>query len=426
MHDRATASRPEVRPNRQTRNRQVRKRFGIGLAAAALLFGGAAGTAAAAVSPTDPGVAPSVTSSHAQQKFGCNVTPAPGHARCMSVARADQLSNGTVRMHSSAAPQGLGPPDIQSAYNLDGASSGGKTVAIVDAYDDPNAESDLATYRDEYGLPECSSDNGCFTKVDQDGGTNYPEPNKGWAGEISLDVDAVSAACPDCNILLVEADSASMADLGAAVNTAASTDGVVAISNSYGGAESADETGSDSKYFDHTGVAITASSGDDGFGVSYPAASPGVTAVGGTTLKQGSGDRGWTETAWSGAGSGCSQYEDKPSWQKDSGCDMRSVTDVSAVADPQSGLAIYDTYGQSGWLTVGGTSLSSPLIASVYALAGNGGSINDGSYPYGHTDALNDVTSGSNGSCSTTYLCTAGKGYDGPTGLGTPNGTDAF
>lgn len=424
MHDRGNASRAGASPSGRTSTRRALGRLGTGLAGAVLLAGGALSTAAAAAPSST--AAPTVVSTHATQKFACNTAPAAGHARCMGVARADTLSNGAVRLHSSAAPQGLGPDDIRSAYNLGSASSGGKTVAIVDAYDDPNAESDLKEYRAQYGLPECTSDNGCFTKVDQRGGTDYPAGNQGWATEITLDLDAVSAACPDCHILLVEADSASMADLGAAVNTAADTDGVVAISNSYGGGESSGETSSDDKYFHHQGIAVTASSGDSGFGVSYPAASPYVTAVGGTTLQQDSSERGWTETAWSGAGSGCSSYEAKPSWQADSGCDKRSVTDVSAVADPQTGLAIYDTYGQSGWLTVGGTSLSSPLIAGVYAQAGNAGDVQGASYAYSHTDALNDVTSGSNGSCQTSYLCTARQGYDGPTGLGTPNGTGAF
>jgi hypothetical protein len=178
--------------------------------------------------------------------------------------------------------------------------------------------------------------------------------------------------------------------------------------------------------------------------VSWPAASPYVTAVGGTSLSTASNARGWTETAWSGAGSGCSTQEAKPSWQHDSGCAQRSVADVSAVADPNTGVAVYDTYnscgtsswcdlllalglaqGADGWVQVGGTSASSPIVASVFALAGNTGSI-DQSYPYSHASALNDVTSGSNGSCGGSYLCTAGPGYDGPTGLGTPNGTGAF
>ena len=252
----------------------------------------------------------------------------------------------------------------------------------------------------------------------------------------------VSATCPDCHILLVEANSANDADLFAAVDTAARTPGVVAISNSYGEAESSAETGSD-VHFNHPGIAVTASSGDSGYGVSYPAASRYVTAVGGTSLNKASNSRGWTETAWSGAGSGCSAYEAKPSWQHDAGCARRTVADTSAVADPNTGVAVYDTQnscgtsafcdflieiglvaGADGWVQVGGTSASSPIIASVYAL--HGGSHNAASSVYANPGALFDVTSGSNGSCGGSYLCTATGGYDGPTGLGTPNGTGAF
>ncbi|HXD63321.1 MAG TPA: hypothetical protein VNV17_01830, partial [Solirubrobacteraceae bacterium] len=305
--------------------------------------------------------------------------------------------------------------------------------------------SDLATFRKAYGLPACTTANGCFKQVNQNGATSpLPSGDYGWAEEESLDVDAVSSACPTCHILLVEASSASTAALSKAENSAAKAAGVVAISNSYGGSEASSETSSDGSY-NHPGLAITVSSGDDGFGVEYPAASQFVTAVGGTTLTQASNTRGWTESAWSGAGSGCSSFEPKPSWQHDTGCAKRTVADVSADADPNSGLGVYDTYnncgsssscdilieegvaeGLDGWAQVGGTSLSSPLIASVYALAGNTAAITYGSFPYSHTTSLFDVTSGSNGSCSPSYLCTAGTGYDGPTGLGTPNGTGAF
>jgi subtilase family serine protease len=318
-------------------------------------------------------------------------------------------------------------------------------VAIVDAYDDPNAASDLNTFRQAYGLPACTTANGCFKKVNQNGATSpLPSGDYGWAEEESLDLDAVSSACPTCHILLVEANSASTSALSKAENSAAKAPGVVAISNSYGGSEVSSETSTDTAY-NHPGIAITVSSGDSGYGVEYPAASRYVTAVGGTTLTQASSTRGWTETAWSGAGGGCSAYEAKPSWQTDTGCAKRTVADVSADADPNLGLGVYDTYnncgsssfcdmlieagiarGLDGWAQVGGTSLSSPLIASVYALAGNTASITYGSYPYSHTSGLFDVTSGSNGSCGGSYLCTAKAGYDGPTGLGTPNGTGAF
>jgi subtilase family serine protease len=347
------------------------------------------------------------------------------------------LANRKRRPLAAAAPAGgYGPSDLQSAYNLPSASAGaGQTVAIVDAFDDKTAEADLKTYRSTYGLPPCTTANGCFKKVNQGGAQgSYPSNDQGWGLEISLDLDMVSATCPNCRILLVEAKSNSNTDLYAAEDTAARL-GATEISNSYGGSESSSDTASNA-HFNHPGIAITVSSGDDGYGVEYPAASPYVTAVGGTTLSRASNARGWTESAWSGAGSGCSSFEPKQSWQTDSGCAKRTVADVSAVADPNTGVNVYDSncnvigqlLGQcfKGWGVVGGTSASSPIIASVYALAGNAASVTYGSYPYAHATSLNDVTAGSNGSCSPAYLCTAGAGYDGPTGLGTPNGTGGF
>jgi subtilase family serine protease len=336
--------------------------------------------------------------------------------------------------HATAAPSGYGAPDLQAAYALNTAGGVGQTVAIVDAYDDKTAEADMNVYRSQFGLGACTTANGCFKKVNQNGVQgSYPANNAGWGLEVSLDLDMVSAVCPKCHILLVEATNNQNANLYAAVDTAARL-GANVISNSYGGAETATET-SDDVHFYHPGIAITVSSGDSGYGVQYPAASRYVTAVGGTTLTR-SGS-GFTETAWSGAGSGCSAYEPKPSWQTDSGCPThRTVADVSAVADPNTGVAVYDSncnffqqlVGQcfKGWGVVGGTSASAPIVGGIYALAGNASSVTYGSYPYSHTSALRDVTSGSNGSCGGSYLCTAGAGYDGPTGLGTPNGTGAF
>ena len=205
------------------------------------------------------------------------------------------------------------------------------------------------------------------------------------------------------------------------------------VSNSYGGSESSSDPTFDSEYYNHPGVAVTASAGDSGYGVEYPAASQYVTAVGGTSLSTASNSRGWTETVWGssaggeGTGSGCSADDAKPTWQTDTGCAKRTVNDVSAVADPNTGVAVYDTYSQGGWLEVGGTSASSPLIASTFALAGTpAAGTYPASYPYSHTANLFDVTSGTNGTCSPAYLCTAEVGYDGPTGLGTPDGTAAF
>ncbi|MFI0895058.1 peptidase S8 [Streptomyces sp. NPDC020983] len=354
-------------------------------------------------------------------------TPARGHASCQAIVRTDIAAAKTVA--PNATPSGYGPSSLQSAYKLPSSTAGGgRTVAIVDAYDDPTAEADLAVYRAQYGLPACTTANGCFKKIDQNGGTSYPAKDGGWAQEISLDIDMVSAICPNCHILLVEAKTSSFANLGAAVNRAAATPGVVAISNSYGGSDASDS--SYGSYYNHPGIAVTASSGDSGYGASYPASSHYVTAVGGTTLNTASTTRGWTETAWSGAGSGCSSYNTALSGAASfaTGCSKRAEADVSAVANPSTGVAVYDStayQGSSGWMVFGGTSVSSPIIASVYGLAGNTGSI-DNNYPYTHSTSLFDVTSGSNGSCSTSQWCKARTGWDGPTGLGTPNGTGAF
>jgi len=332
-------------------------------------------------------------------------------------------TSGSLR--AFATPAGNGPPQIQSAYKLSSSLGAGRTVAIVDAFDLPTAESDLATYRSQFGLPACTTANGCFRKINQNGGTTPPAADTGWGEEIALDIDMVSATCPACKILLAEASSASNTNLGVAVNQAASQ-GAVAISNSYGGPESSSNSSFDTSYYRHPGIAVTASSGDSGFGTSYPASSQYVTSVGGTSLRTAANTRGWTETAWNGAGSGCSINEPKPSFQHDTGCARRAMADVSAVADPNTGVAVYDS-GAGGWLVFGGTSASSPIIASVFAMATppTAGAFPN-QYPYANTSALFDVTSGSNGSCSPAYLCTAGAGYDGPTGLGTPNGTAAF
>jgi subtilase family serine protease len=350
-------------------------------------------------------------------------------ARCHAILVIPAAS---APAYSGTGPLGgYGPQDLQAAYAVSTSSAtvgAGRIVAIVDAYDDPNAESDLGVYRSQFGLPpaDCKNADPCFRKVNQSGGTSYPAPDTGWAEEISLDLDMVSAICPRCNILLVEANSNSVSDLGTAENEAA-TLGATAISNSYGTSEFFFETSFDSSY-NHPGIAITASSGDGGYGVEWPAASGYVTAVGGTTLTPDSNARGWTEKAWSGSGSGCSAFESKPKWQSiipKRVCSRRSVADVSAVADPATPVSAYDTFNQSGWLLFGGTSVASPIIASMYALAGNAGSVTYGSYPYSHTSSLNDITSGSDGRCGS-LLCTAGHGYDGPTGLGTPAGTGAF
>ncbi len=336
---------------------------------------------------------------------------------------------------ATSLPAGYGPLQFRGAYGVSGVTGATQTIAIVDAYNDPNVLSDLNKYSTTYGIPamaSCPVSGGtagvpCFQKVDQRGGTAYPSTNAGWALEISLDVEAAHAMCQNCNILLVEADSNSFANLLAAEDRAVAMGGNV-VSNSWGGNEFSGETAYDA-HFNVPGVAFTVSSGDSGYGAEFPAASQYVTAVGGTSLSM-SGNTRVSEKAWSGAGSGCSNFEAKPSWQTDALCTNRTVADVSADADPNTGAAVYDSVryqGRMGWFKVGGTSLSSPLIAATYALAGNVSVATPANQmPYLSAANLYDVTSGSNGSCGGTYLCTSLAGYDGPTGLGTPIGFAAF
>jgi subtilase family serine protease len=394
--------------------------FRVALAAGTLLIAGlAAGTSGAA------SAAPAATSHGRHAERVCAAT---GH-RAVASCFAKVMVNSKGRVPAASAPPAgaMTPSNLRSAYSLP-SSSTTATVAIVDAYGYPNLERDLGTYRSYFGLGSCTTANGCLKVVNQSGGTSLPRFDAGWAGEQALDVDAVSAICPTCHILVVQASSASIANLGTAAQTAARL-GAVAISNSYGGGDLSDATYG--KYYNFPGVAVTASTGDNGYqGGSYPASSSYVTAVGGTTLS--STGSGWAESAWSGAGSGCSTVNAAIAPSSQTGCSRRAIADVSAAADPnQGGMAVYypTSKTSSTWAQVGGTSESSPIIASVYALAGNTGPGHSGypnTMPYTHTGSLNDVTSGSNGSCSTTKWCTAGTGWDGPTGLGTPHGTGAF
>ncbi|MEY9864024.1 hypothetical protein ABH935_009678 [Catenulispora sp. GAS73] len=396
----------------------------------------AAKAASAAVHPAGAAAKPgNLTGAKPEARSVCPPA-AKGTFTCFALQRTDIA--GASGLVQASTPAGFGPSDLLSAYNLPANGGAGATVAIVDAYDDPNAESDLALYRTQFGLPACTSASGCFKKVDQSGGTNYPTPNASWSGEISLDLDMVSAIAPQAHIILVEGTSPSFSDLGASVDEAVAL-GAGYVSNSYGSnytstpgsGEDPSETTSMDPYYNHPGVAVLASTGDGGYGVAYPAASQYVTSVGGTSLVKDTSSRGWSESVWSnsygGPGSGCSLYEPKPSFQTDTGCTMRTLADVSAVADPATGVSVYDSYQASGWQVYGGTSVSTPLVAGVYADAGapSAGTYPN-SYPYAKPSALNDVTQGSTSTCTPSYLCTAGPGYDGPTGLGTPNGLAAF
>ena len=412
----------------------------------------AVGIVVAALAAPAVQAAPSPTGLSYMNQRVC-ATPALGYAACdaiLHVATSPEGKGGGGKPGSSSPPPvSYDASQLQSAYGLASASSSdgaGKTVAIVDAYDDPNAFADLSVYRSTEGLSPISqcapsalatATTPCFAKVNESGAqSSYPSASTSWAEEISVDLDMVSAVCPNCNILLVEANSANLTDLGTAVNTAAGF-GPAAIGNSYGGNEFSSEATYASAYYDHSGIALTVAAGDSGYGVEFPAAAASVIAVGGTSLRQASGGA-WSQTVWSGSGSGCSAYIAKPAWQSDPGCSNRTVSDIAADADPNTGVNVYDSYGQSGWLVFGGTSVAAQIIAAVYGLAGGGvgtasslygaGAISFGS-PNGN---LYDVTSGSDGSCtghgrfanqSLAYLCTAQAGYDGPTGMGTPNGT---
>jgi len=382
----------------------------------------------------------SATPVKASFRYAC-AAPATGHAQCLSIRPTSAPA--ATNTAPAQSPGSYGPSDLQNAYALTSASAtkgSGETIAIVDAYDDPDLISDLAVYRSTYGLPTVS-----ITKYNEAGGTTITAPpagTTGWDIEESLDVDMVSAICPLCSIDMVEADSTSLSDLATAANTAAGLPGVVAVSNSYGSSGSEpDETSLDPDY-EHTGIAYTVSAGDSGYGVEWPAANPDVTSVGGTSLLPSTTvARGWTESVWGdgtegtdgdGTGSGCSIFESRSTWQgsaSDPLCANRTVADVAADADPSTGVAIYDSYSLGGfeddW---GGTSLASPVIASVYALAGTPATgTYPASYPYAAagTIALNNITTGSNGDCGN-YLCNGGVGYNGPTGVGTPEGLTAF
>ncbi len=380
-----------------------------------------------------------------------------GEMHCM--AQEATKSAGGNPLASSTPPTGsYGPAQLQGAYSLGGpaASQGaGETVAIVDAYNEPNIKSDINVYRKQYGIPAVNTTgNPSFTVVSQTGTTKLPSTDSGWGDEEALDVEMVSAICPRCNLVLVEASSPTTANLNQAELTAQKYTGVVAVSNSWGGSEASNETTSDANFGLHP---TTVSAGDSGTGAAYPATSPNVTAVGGTTLNvTGNATTGYTrssEAIWTGTGSGCSAYEPAQAFQTTftgfpTGCGHRAEADVSADANPSTGVAVYDSCGDawsyyfmpapcrsssSGyWQQFGGTSVAAPIIASVFALAGDhnnssGNAADQFVYSHYSSASFYDVPSGgSNGSCSLSWVCNTETGYDGPTGLGTPNGTGGF
>ena len=418
----------------------------------ALMLGAMLAVTPAIVLSASPAAAS--TSSLPRFVFPCGTSFGLDKLHCLVIKNtAAHPTAQTVRPNAIPSGNGYGPSQLQAAYGLTSASASlgsGTTVAVVDAYNDPTAASDLATYRSAAGLPALTS--GQFTQYNQNGSTS-PLPatapaSDDWTLEESLDVDMVSAICPNCKIDLVEANNDSGTGLYVAEETAATTLGAKYISNSWGGSESSADTTYDSQYFGVSGVVYTASAGDSAYsgGVIYPATSPHVVSVGGTTLNTSSNARGWTESVWKtnsseGTGSGCSAYEPTPSWQSSislitAACSHRVDNDVAADADPNTGAAVYDTTNSNGgWNEVGGTSESSPMIASVYALAGNNGNggNNAADSIYTHTASLYEVTASNNGTCTPpaadSVLCTAtgaANTYNGPTGWGTPDGLTAF
>lgn len=370
----------------------------------------------------------------------CATPAGPNRVRCTA------LTVNRPMQRVVTAPQGYGPGQLRAAYGLSALAASNpattQVVAIVDAYSDPNLASDLAAYRSYYGLPACTAASGCLRIVGQTGSTRLPVASTAWGLETSLDAEMVSAICPRCHIAVVEASAATYADLGTAENEAVRL-GAHVISNSWGGTDAASDATYDRLYFNHPGVAIVAATGDSGYaaGPIYPAASPDVIAVGGTTLSPAAGTaRGYAETAWSGGGSGCSAFEAMPAWQAAlpgavAACHTRrALSDVAADANPATGVAVYDSYGYPGWYPgmIGGTSLATPIVGAVYALAGNASTLvtSGASSLYARASYtapnLFDITSGSNGDCSLGLACTASAGWDGPTGLGSPDGVAGF
>ncbi|MGW5740383.1 S53 family peptidase [Amycolatopsis sp. NPDC003861] len=344
----------------------------------------------------------------------------PGVLRCLTT-----YPPGATR---AFGPAGWGADDLASAYGLPASAGSDTVVGISIAFDAPNLEADLAAYRAQYDLPPCTTANGCFRKVNQQGAAApLPEVNFGWAMESTLDVSMVSAACPSCRILVVEGNTPGFADLAETADTAVRL-GAKVVSNSYGARENGAALAYASHY-QHPGVTVVASSGDTGFtAASYPAVLASTISVGGTSLaRDPDSPRGWADGAWTYGGSGCSAYIAKPKWQRDTHCGKRTVADVSAAAED---IAIH--YADAGgWLPVSGTSASAPFVAGLIGRSGHAGVTRPADL-YANAGSFTDVTTGHNDpagggkKCGGDYLCVAGPGYDAPTGVGVPNGLAGF
>ncbi|MET8870340.1 hypothetical protein ABZW11_46015 [Nonomuraea sp. NPDC004580] len=301
-------------------------------------------------------------------------------------------------------------------------------MAVVTPYDNPAAGHELAEYRKANGMPPCDADFPCFKKINQRGGDTPPAPSPAWAVHSSVGLQLAAAACPNCKLLLVQADDPSLASMAAAVDQAAAQ-GVTAVVPMWGVAEY-DGQNALAARFDHAPTTVVAPSGqgfNNGGRQILPAAYPSVIAVGGTQLyRDPATTRGWNESVWRDTASGCSMYVTRPAWQPAGACgSRRTVADVAAVGSADTPVQVYST-GLGGWGTAAGTPVAAAFIAGVHGLAGTGSPTPAGRRLYASAQYLNDITAGSNGACGGGKICTAARGYDGPSGMGTPNGTGAF
>lgn len=422
---------------------KIQKTLGI-VAASLLVVGGFALTL------TSPAQATGKTKIQIKDERTCG-SPPKGQVACLSVKRT--LSMGSVRAAvrplAFVQPMGgvaYGANQLRYAYSITQKGARYKVIAIVSAYHSESAFQDLKDYRAMYNLgvmDHCTDPktpgmvgtvltevpggkNPCFMQVDQGGrAVGYAQTDDpGWAQETALDIEMATAICPNCSILLVEAKNASLDNLNLAVGAAAQFKNVRSISNSYGGSDQPEFKYPAYAAATAKGIAVVASSGDSGFGVLAPASFASVIAIGGTTLKVDQRGRWAGETAWSQAGSGCSDYNRAAAWQPIfmTGCANKMTADFAAVADPATGVAVAF---EGGWFTFGGTSVSAPIIAGMYAIGPKTGG-SPAQFTVANKDKLHDITEGSNGRCSVNYWCNAREGWDGPTGLGSPNGAGGF